>query len=157
MSSLRQVVSHLPPQYPHEARAHARLRLGEVGIEGGEVGHVGGVECRCALGHISYVTRHAPSIHQNNGKPFLVDGECLHFLCKAIGSRLPAAWNDEDGRTEEQVIAKLVDFGIAMVLLFGLMVYFRVVPSISILMLPALVLLMMPLLMATKVLIRLGT
>src|SRR6266702_7939282 len=29
-------------QNPHEARAHARLRLGQMCVEGGEVGHVGG-------------------------------------------------------------------------------------------------------------------
>ena len=41
------------------------------------------------------------------------------------------------------VIGKLVDFSIAMVLLFGMMVWYGVMPSIGILMLPLLILLMM--------------
>ncbi len=41
------------------------------------------------------------------------------------------------------VISKLLDFGIAMLLLFGMMVYFKAAPTISVLMLPLLVLLMM--------------
>lgn len=41
------------------------------------------------------------------------------------------------------ILAKLVDFSIAMVLLFGMMAWYGVMPSIGILMLPVLVLLMM--------------
>jgi lipopolysaccharide transport system permease protein len=41
------------------------------------------------------------------------------------------------------VLAKLVDFGIALLLLFGMMVYFGFAPSAWALLLPALVLLMM--------------
>ena len=41
------------------------------------------------------------------------------------------------------VIAKLVDFAIAMTLLFGMMIWFGIVPTVGILMLPLLVLLMM--------------
>ena len=40
------------------------------------------------------------------------------------------------------VVAKLLDFSIAMVLLFGLMAWFRTVPNLGILMLPLLILLM---------------
>lgn len=41
------------------------------------------------------------------------------------------------------VIAKLVDFSIAMVLLFGMMIWFGLIPNLGILMLPLMVLLMM--------------
>ena len=41
------------------------------------------------------------------------------------------------------ILAKLVDFSIAMVLLFGMMAWYGVMPSIGILMLPVLVLMMM--------------
>ena len=41
------------------------------------------------------------------------------------------------------VLAKLVDFGIAMLILFGMMVWYRIYPTIGVLALPPLVLLMM--------------
>src|SRR5215467_3270391 len=40
-SSCGDAPSRLRPQYPHEALAHARLRVGEMGFEGGEIWHVG--------------------------------------------------------------------------------------------------------------------
>jgi lipopolysaccharide transport system permease protein len=41
------------------------------------------------------------------------------------------------------VLGKLVDFGIAMLLLFGMMAWFRIMPTAGVLFLPALILLMM--------------
>ncbi len=41
------------------------------------------------------------------------------------------------------VLGKLVDFGIAMLLLFGMMVWFRIMPTAGVLFLPALIVLMM--------------